>query len=328
MILITSDLHLSDNPRDGYRHAFMKEIVREIKKRSVRMLLILGDLCQEKDRHGAELTTQVFSYIKQFASLCRVVVLKGNHDYLVPSVPFFRSLGHLDNVSWINEPTELSVLPGVKSLFLPHTRDYKKDWQEIRVKDFDLIFTHNVFGEVMSDSGQILKGIPRSVFSKRQMVIGGDVHLPQKVGVVDYVGAPYDITFTSVPCDRRMILLSVEDGTIKKSYISCKGPRKIVMDLSLGEKIKGNVRAGDMIKVRVHLKPGESLGDFRTAKEELAKRFESCIIMVQPVLSDGAATVRTRSLARSDESVLRAYASSLGVGRSVLKTGLRLMGSK
>lgn len=331
MILITSDLHWNDKARDVYRHAYVDMIAKEIKKNKVEQLFILGDLTDDKDHHGAWLVNKAFEHIYRLSQLCPVVILKGNHDYLDPTMPFFGCFGLLENVTWVNEITSRDgCMVGLPSsvLFLPHTNNYERDWYEVNVnvKDYGFVFTHNTFKGSRSESGQELDGIPPSIFSKKQTVISGDVHVPQKIGSVEYVGSPYTIDFGD-DLDKHMILLDSK-GNIK--YIGYEGPRKILLDLALGDPFRVSwLEEGDIIKVRVSINADE-FAKFQEYKDQVRRYLEDqgCIVhMLQPIFDRGGPVqTRRRLRKKSDEDVLKSYAKATNVKESVVKTGLRLIG--
>ena len=145
--LITADLHFSSNPRDEYRFEIVDTLRRLVRTHQAEALVILGDLTEAKEKHSAWLTNRITDSIVRLANECLVVILKGNHDYLSdPTTPFFRFLGHLENVWWINDPC-VKFSP----LYLPHTRNYREDWAGIDLST-ELIYTHNAF--VGADLGQ------------------------------------------------------------------------------------------------------------------------------------------------------------------------------
>jgi len=330
-ILITSDMHWNDRACDAYRHDFVRTLVRWVRKYDVDVVMVLGDLTEEKDRHGAWLVNQVFSHIHRLGRRCEVYVLRGNHDCLITSIPFFGSLGKLRRVEWINDPTivEGLPLPGGRALFLPHTRNHERDWGELDVRGDHYVFTHNTFAGARAETGIKLDGIPRSLFSKRQCVISGDVHVPQVLGPVTYVGAPYPINFGD-DFPARVILLD-EDGSERS--LRYKGPRKMVVDLTPAEVpgTPGGLRSGDILKVRLHLKPGGAQEAFRDCKERIVEyyRRRGCVVhLVQPIVEKGTARLargRSRLRRRSDREIVEAYAATRDASERVLKTGLRLL---
>ena len=324
MILVTSDFHLNDNPRDAYRHDYMQTITREIKRNKVSHLLVLGDLTDAKGGHGAWLVDKIFGYVYDWSKLCDVVFITGNHDYLSSSTPFFGALNYLENVSWIKEPWE-GDLDGI--LWLPHTNDYEEDWSGLNVRSYNLVFTHNTFAGALAEHGKELGGIPRTVFSRKQKVISGDVHVPQKLGPIEYVGSPYPINFGDSPAKHLMLL----DDRLKISYIPYDGPNRVMIDLPSMDRdaeVSG-LKRGDMVKVRVRVSGGQ-LGNFQKFKERIVEELVEigCVVnLVQPLVDPGDSVQLggEKVHKRTDQEILDSYSYAVGVKDPVRKTGVRLM---
>ncbi len=329
-ILVTGDLHWNDSTRDRYRHDFVGSLESQLIHHKVSTLLILGDLTEEKDRHSARLVHQIFDHISRLAEICPVIILKGNHDYLQPSMPFFKVLDKLPKVRWINNPRVVYKLdlPGEEGvLFLPHTRNHKADWKAVDVKAHKYVFAHQTFKGAKTELGFGLGGIPRSVFKKSQTVISGDVHVPQTIGSVTYVGAPYPINFGDT-YEARMLLIY---GTGTQDTILYNGPRKVVMDMELGDRQLGVSQRGDLVKVNVHLKTEQRHAAFLEYKEWLVSEFDragSTLCSVNPIVEKGDSISpgkRRKLRRRSDDKILGAYAVSRGAKKATIKTGRRLM---
>jgi hypothetical protein len=206
----------------------MDTIAALIKKHKVDELIVLGDLTEEKDYHPATLVNALVDVIYSFSQLCEVIILRGNHDYTSIDCPFFQFLRRMDRVRWLNTVTRLKLSIG-DCLFLPHTRDYKTDWAKLpQLEELDWIFAHNTFEGSVTEHGKRLSGIPTTFFDDFR-VISGDIHAPQDVGSVRYVGAPYQIDFGDL-FEPRVLLL---DRMGIKS-ISVFGPQKRLLLASRG----------------------------------------------------------------------------------------------
>lgn len=231
MILVTADWHLSDNPRDNYRHLWQQQLRDMIEEYCVEVLLVLGDLTEEKDRHRAGLVNKVVDHLYQLGQLCQVIVISGNHDYVNPATPFYGFAHRIKGITWVGikdrsspKKEALDKLGMIgDALFLPHTTDYKRDWKGLKLNTYDWIFTHNTFHNADIGNGQrVESGIPVTVFGDRPQVISGDVHIPQKLGPVTYVGAPYLIDFGDSYEPR--VLLIDKKGQMRS--IKTSGPQK------------------------------------------------------------------------------------------------------
>jgi UDP-2,3-diacylglucosamine pyrophosphatase LpxH len=159
---------------------------------------ILGDLTDAKDRHPATLVDRI---VLSFQGLSKhgksIYILKGNHDYIDPSCPFFRFLSGFDFIEFITNPKVLNHV-----LFLPHGLPWlsKPAWKSKFPLDgdeegsWDLICCHETFTGCTASNGQQLDGIPLSQVSSKvtggTQVISGDIHVPQTIGNVIYTGSP------------------------------------------------------------------------------------------------------------------------------------------
>src|SRR5688572_5186840 len=208
--------------------------------------MICGDLTDEKDHHPATLVNRVVDHIHELAKLCSVIIPKGNHDYTsLHTTPFFTFLKRIKNVSWINQPEWWGTY-----LLLPHSPNPERDWKSLDFKKADLIFAHQTFTGAQSESGRELHGVPIP-FPKGSTVISGDVHVPQKLGPVIYIGAPYTIDFGD-DYEPRVLLIKGQNITsvpvtgVQKRLVECRPE-----DLT-SIKVKG-INEGDIVKLRIEV---------------------------------------------------------------------------
>lgn len=337
-VLITSDWHLNDTPRDAYRHDFQKHLRAIAKKAKVQGILMLGDICEEKDRHGAWLVNEVVDHLVKLAEIAPVYLLRGNHDYLNPEEPFFAMLGRIEGLTWVNHPTPSASLPSGPLdelgdiLFLPHTRDHNKEWAGLNFKNFDWVFAHNTFQGAVGDNGSLLDGIPVEVFPKDAHVISGDIHSPQTIGPVTYVGSPYRVDFGD---SFDPILLLIRDNKLVEVLLSDLPQKRLVTAANTDhgvalEKPRG-LHEGDILKVRVSLKSGDHAKWSEIQAEVRAWGTENgyTIHTIQPVVIDSQVKSSAKRLSRArqdDSSLLQEYGrqrdidpKTLNVGQSFLK---------
>lgn len=337
-ILVSSDLHLSSNPLDRYRLETVREVFPQIiKDYDVDLFLCLGDLTEAKDGHNAELVNAVVGLFDDLAGLCPIVIDQGNHDWLSsPANPFFGFLGRIEGLTWVGRPTPLSQLnlPCRASLgalgpaiLLPHTANAERDWADIDFGLYEWVFAHQTFAGAISDSGVKLGGVPLSFFPKGLRIISGDIHRPQKIGPLTYVGAPYTVDFGDDFAPRVLLI----DG--KKVFsIPMPGPQKRLITVNSLAELKHaqqNLLEGDLVKVRVNLKAGdkaawaETSGEVRAWGEKNGYR----IHLIQPVLPDrvGGMAVSKGTVNKPDTQLLKEYATARALDSGTLKTGMQLL---
>ena len=319
--LVTADLHLSSNPRDSYRFAAMSRLAEVIEKNKVSTLIVLGDLTEEKNHHPATLVNDVVELFHIFSELVdQVICMMGNHDYTDADVPFFHFLRRLNNVSWVGKPQEAED----NCLFLPHTLNYKRDWEKQNMKGFDWIFAHNTFDGALTEHGKKLTGIPLNVFPKDAKVISGDIHTPQTLGCLTYVGSPYTVDFGDA-FEPRCLLLSGD----RMRSVPLPGPQKRLLELNHGYLPRDlAVNHSDVVKVRFNLLEKyredwpEIRADIRSKLEDLC-----CVVYaIQPVLEKAArsASVTSKRYVKSDEEMVKTFGKQYRASEQMMHIGLAL----
>lgn len=330
--IVTADLHFSDKIRDNYRHAFVGRLIKMIHQHSADQLLILGDLSEQKDRHGAWLVNQIVGHLHRLTKHCEILVLMGNHDYLDPNTPYFQFLGRVPGATWVNTPTKSKNLPSTTTaglgpcLYLPHTANYKKDWADVPLNGHNWIFTHNTFTGVDMGGGRKAAGIPLTVFPKGARVISGDIHIPQTIGPVTYVGAPYLVDFGD---DYKPRVLLLNNGKIVS--LPCHGPQKRLVEIKDLQQLKNpgiGLGAGDILKVRVTLHPDQyaKWTEITNKVRAWGDKYDYQVHSVHPVmLGKSVGVVKSETTTKSDTQILQAYAKSAAIDERTLRVGLELM---
>lgn len=332
-VLITADLHFSDNPRDSYRFLIINRLLEMIEKYKVETLLILGDLTEKKDNHGAYLVNLIVNSLRELSDRCRVIILRGNHDGLDPAYPYFEFLRNFRKIDYIAHPVDFEVSGIGNCLFLPHTTDYKRDWRGLDLKDkgYKRIFAHNTFKGAQGQHRE-LDGLPLDLFQDTQgQVISGDVHVPHTIGPVTYVGSPYLVDFGD---DFRPRALLIKPNSDPKS-IAVPGPQKRLIEAHVSgrKEVKwptDGLNAGDILKVRVTLTREQYVHwpEFVRDVKAWGKKNEYVIYAVQPVLEGGVRREGGTTVSRSkmsDVETLTAYGEQRGVARKTMTRGKKLM---
>lgn len=255
-LLLTADIHLTDNPRDAYRWGLFTWLGEQ----HATHIAILGDLTDAKDRHSAALVNRLVRAVRDLADHCeQIIILKGNHDYIDPACPFFGFLRAIDGVSVVAIKPRAFTVDGREVLAIPNGMvegepgDLVGAWN-----DYDLVLTHETYDGCLTENGTELRGLPPSIFKGfAGKVWSGDIHVPQKVGkTIEYVGAPYRVRFGD-QFEPRCVLI---DKAGKATDLPFPCPSKHTITIStaadLDKALRGIYR-GDQVKVRVLLKRSE-----------------------------------------------------------------------
>lgn len=254
-ILITTDLHLDHNPDHDYRWNALDVVGRHLDSSDIDVAVIAGDLVDAKDRHPAKFVNRVVDRIAQLADSKPVILLKGNHDYIDPACPFFKILGKLPNVTFVSDPVALQW-DSTLALLVPHGASWHQgaDWRKrLPLDEFDLILAHETFNGSVSSNGTKLSGVPLATVGRKATggcpVISGDIHVPQQIGNVTYVGAPHAVRFGD-NYDPRMLVWNTETRKVRE--IANPGIRRLVVDYRIDS--DGNLNESQKIDEGDHVK--------------------------------------------------------------------------
>lgn len=326
-VLATGDWHLSDNPRDAYRFGALATIRKIAKKHKIERTIFLGDVTEAKDRHSAWLVNRIVEEFYLLSTIAPIFMLQGNHDSLEIEHPFYEFLHQIDGITWIKSPIIYDVEAIGQCLFLPHTRDYMRDWKDIEMNGRKQIFAHNTFQGAKSESGREMRGIPIEVFPQiRNHVVSGDVHVPQRVGPVIYTGAPFTVDFGD---DYQPRVLILRDGAAPQS-VEVPGAQKILIDTT-ANLIKKNrqpsAEEGDIVKVRVHLKNHEfaEWHEIRKSVVGYCQRYGLILHTAQPIVEQTKEAMVTKATVRSDEQLMREFAKLSNIDDRTLSRGIKLL---
>jgi 3',5'-cyclic AMP phosphodiesterase CpdA len=271
-MLLTTDLHLTDRSKDEYRwdvFPLLSEIMLETGEKD---LVILGDLTDAKDYHSAALVNRIVDTLLGFAEDedRSVTILKGNHDYKDESCPFFRFLGH----KMLRRPVRFITHQEFhrrleNTLFLPHTTDPISDWDKIvlqpRVQN---IVCHQTYdGANAGDGYRLSAGVSSRYWSSRGFkgnVFAGDIHVPQTLGDVTYVGCPYPVSFGDNFTPR---VLQVGNG--KTTSIEIPSIRRWSVDIrEVDDLYSLGVKDGDQMKIMMNI-PRAQFPDWEEYRADL-----------------------------------------------------------
>lgn len=260
MILLFTDIHLTDSPRDEYRWEFLNYIYNYVCKNPIDDVFILGDLCDRKDKHSSVLVRRVSDTLHRLSKKVPITILAGNHDIPNGGTYFWSFLDHIPNIKYIIKPT-LSL--NKKYYFLPHSKQPDVDWKDLK-EDVEYVFMHQTVNGCVSSSGMVLEGISLDLFGKAN-IISGDIHVPQKIGKVTYIGSPYQIHYGDSYQGHFAILST--DGL---DMIPYKSPRLANVHLTSKEEyaIVLSKYKGDFVRVFLHV-PIYGVEELHNHKEKL-----------------------------------------------------------
>lgn len=335
--ILISDLHLTANPRDAYRWALFTWLAEVIPQYEIKDLFILGDVTEAKDFHSSRLVNRLvdaFLGLYRTTGLLHTHFLRGNHDGLDPECPFFRFLGKFPSISYITTPF-MKQFSGVEVLMLPHTTDPANAWAGTDMHAADIIMMHATVAGAVAENGQALEGVSMSHLRRavRATIYSGDVHVPQKVGRVEYIGAPYPIRFGDKFAPRALLLENMRTARslpvpgIRRSTVTVAGPGADVASLV------AEFKPGDQVKIKVSLTPAE-FGDWNKVKASVvaackAAQIDLCDLELER--PETAAFARPQNAGKIEkqtpQQILKTYCTTNHIEAPLYNAGVRLLGA-
>lgn len=282
-ILVVSDLHLTAHPRDTYRWDVFEQVRQLVVKHQIDEVVIAGDLSDAKDNHPAKLVNQVVEGISYISDVVRnrVFILMGNHDGIDYNCPYFQFLGHLPNVVYINKPTYFEFRNEddySKAWFFPHSRDPQKDWKDLLDQDAlrdSFVFAHITVNGAISETANVKmeSNVSADIFAHARLALSGDIHKPQCVGSVHYVGSPYNVRFGD-NFEGGCVILDTKTATFEREPLNF--PRRLTFDVrsvsQLAEMLSNakNTIPEAQVKVRAHFDK-DNQDQWQPLRDEAAK---------------------------------------------------------
>jgi predicted phosphodiesterase len=319
LVILTADWHLDDQPSNEYRWQVFHELGRLLQGSDLNTVFILGDLTDRKDRHSAALVNRLIEALQQLPAT--ITIIMGNHDKPVHGTPYWQFLNVLPHVAFVDEPT---VTPTGLAL-LPYAAEPVREWRNVNLKQAKAIFMHQTVAGAVGDNGFVIEDDKLPILPRGVPVYSGDIHTPQKVGTVTYVGAPHPIKFG----DRYQCRMLRLDAKFKiAEEITLLPPKKMISQVrSLDELRNLAVDPGDQLRVRFALPAGEMANWPQTeaAIAAWAEQQQVTVASVEAILETGDRKSVLGDLLADPQEVLKAFAEAEGLDDKLLDYGLALL---
>jgi hypothetical protein len=134
-------------------------------------------------------------------------------------------------------------------LLLPFAANPAEHWAGLNLGGYDCIIMHQTVTGAVGEGGVLLTNENMPDLPQTAWIYSGDIHTPQEVGPLQYIGAPHPIKFgDDYPCR----FLRLLDTTFEIDEVIPLDPmRKHMVDIGNVQSLSGiKVRAGDQAKVR------------------------------------------------------------------------------
>lgn len=259
----------------------------------VKTVNILGDITDAKDKHAASLVNKVAEGICSI-DCERVNILAGNHDWLQKGEEFFRFLNMVVGIRFITSPWEDSHKQNL-AMYLPYSKNPAQDWASFDFSYYEFLFLHQTVKGAIASNGQAMEGEALPPLNAAR-VYSGDIHVPQTINGVTYIGSPYHVHFGDNFTPRVLLL----DKYGKEKWLHFPAPRRIVVKANnLGDIRRIKLDEHDQVKVRMNLDEADKHNWLRI-KRDVINHLENRGVLVNGVeLEVKKSTMRIQAEARA-----------------------------
>lgn len=329
--LLSTDWHLTDNPVEEYRWAIFKTLQELAEQHRAKRIFCLGDLWDRKDRHSARLLNRT---VRAFQDLrgetgAEIYALMGNHDCPLMGTPYWEFMNDL-GIHYVTDPT---LLNGI--WLLPFSSNPRVDWRELDFTGSRAIFMHQTVMGAKIEGERVIEVEPHPMplLPRGVPVYSGDVHRPQEIGGVIYVGVPHPTRFGESWPNRVAL---IKQGDFKHpQFIGVRSIRRLVIEVDRPEQLDDHrLRPGDQVRVRYRLNNAEMMqwAVREAAILDWASKREVMVLSVEALLvtevgsEDGPERIEEADLVSlSPESTIRSFSAEEALGDDVLQCGLALL---
>lgn len=327
-LLITADPHFSSQAQDSYRWRLFEHLREAVKKHKPNAVFILGDLTEKKDNHSAKLVNQLVYNLALLAKFSPVHIIKGNHDYHDPRWPFFEFLHSIPNVHFYAGPATVNIA-GKDIYLIPHTVQFEKMLRGVP-SDARYLFFHQpvrgskLYGKTELNTKEAIDPALFDRFSKKTLIVAGDIHTPQRVGRMIFAGSPHPVDHGDDFQPRLLLLRNSKVASIPLETIE-KASIKTDSADSARHRIK-KLNRGDMAIINVKQTQAQ-LADWPNHRRRLLKLAKQRGIIISDITASVDKTSLPTKHAASDSLIktLKSFCKSRKIRGSRLKAGLRIV---
>ena len=325
--LLTADWHLTDNYADEYRWEVFDTIVDLHDRLKFQTLYIMGDVCDRKDKHSAALVNRVIENLRRLlVKGIMVDVLLGNHDKPLSGIPYW---AFLNNAFGENSGLRVLVDPEIRGKFvlLPFSAQPLKDWGGIHFFPGRVVLMHQPVSGADVGNGRTMQAPPLPEFPRGVTVYSGDIHIPQRIGNVTYIGAPHPIDFGD---DYECRMLLIDDAGKLLKPITLQTIQKAVVKIRSAEDLNNyHFSAGDQIRIlaTIDVKRSSEWPLIEQAITEWAVRQRITVAStnVNVVLGEAEDAVSADEPEADPERVLTQYMAAEGIEGPIESMGHKLL---
>lgn len=331
-LLLVGDTHFTISELDEYRwkiFSILKELVND-KNDKVDMIIFMGDLVDLKDKHSAKLVNRLIDELSdlKFESKSEVSIIAGNHDKPLEGPYYWQFLSRI-GVPYITKPEKISIgtFEQINIWLLPYSHSPIEDWSELKIRSDDVVLMHQTVQGAVIENDRVLESFHKLPKLSTKYIFSGDVHRPQKVGDVVYVGTPYPIKFSEM-WENRLIL--IRNSNFENPIdVWLNTTRRAILSIRSSEQVKDfSFPSGSQIKIK-YILSGENLTNL-PIEEQIVRKWASDsgikLVSFEPELEGKGVEVKHNEVElMKPAEIIREYGKSEKLSEDIIETGIQLL---
>jgi DNA repair exonuclease SbcCD nuclease subunit len=332
--LLTGDWHLTDNPVEEYRWDTFDLVEKIAIQYHVSHIYLLGDIFDRKDRHSKELVNEGTASLGklQVNTDADILITMGNHDKPISGVPYWSFLnGLMPRVRYITEPEMIGNV-----LLLPFSSNPVEEWKGLPFSNVKMILMHQtVEGSLSAEGRPIPSSDTMPVFPQGIPIYSGDVHRPQRVMGVEYIGVPHPVRFNETWPNR---VLVVDDKDFSKFIsIPLLTTHRAILDIDSSTDLSTiQTNPGDQVRIRYKLN-SEKMTQWPVEEEacrQWAMDRSIFLASLEGVFTEDIGISKDKSTAESSgielmssEDVLQMFCKEENLAQEIIDVGMDILKS-
>lgn len=328
--ILTSDLHLTDNPLEAYRWDIFPYLSKIAKENNATHIFILGDITDRADKHSSKLLNRIVNdlAIVNDETNASIVILMGNHDAGIGDIPYWTFLNDMEyKIVYVTTPVMYQDI-----YLLPYAHKPIEEWKDLPLASAKCIFMHQTINNSLAERDRKLTGSPMPKMPNIP-IYSGDVHRPQEIDGVVYVGAPYPVRFSETWSTRVLLISSNDYGKYKVIPINIMN--RAILEIGKADQLYQAKKfvTGDQVKIRYNLSSKE-IADWPLQQEEIkewAKNTGVTLVSLEAVFKDDipspeqTAEKATNFELLKPEEIIRIFGEEEKLSQEVMDCGIELL---
>jgi DNA repair exonuclease SbcCD nuclease subunit len=330
-ILLSADWHLTDNDIEKYRWNVFDVLIKTSIENQVNTIILSGDIFDRRDKHPGTLINSFINAILDIKQKinAEILILAGNHDTPLKNTYYWSFLNSI-GIKYIWNPELFNDV-----YLLPFSPNPVEDWKELDFNNVKAIIMHQTIAGAVVDGDRVITDAPHPMPKLPDIPIySGDIHRPQFIQGVTYIGVPHPTRFSEDWPNRFLLINDVDWSTYKE--IPIESIRRCVLEISNAAVLnQTEFKKGDQLRIKFKL-TNRGLALWPTEEQairEWAKQKEVTIVSIEAILVDNIDTSIPTSNAEIDagvelmpaDQIIRTFGEEESLSQEIIDFGIKLV---